>query len=311
MKVVLDLDKLLAQGQITQQQYDTLKSLGEQDTGNLALNILIGFGVWATALGALAWLQSAIASIQLGFIITAFGIYLKLRRGQAWGLLAGMLLLVGTLMTTGGIIAFTEGSITGFLIVTVLCLAGAILAKSGLLSALSVLALSSTIGAMTAYTHASYYLIIQQPTLTIVLFTVVGWVSYQLSKRVREDYQGIAVIFARTCLFLVNFGFWVGSLWGDSLWRERETWQLRSGYLISDDVFVIGWAIALVGVGIWAVKQQKRWVVNTLAVFGAIHFYTQFFERLGANPQSLMIAGLIALGIALFLFKYNRTPTYR
>jgi len=43
-----------------------------------------------------------------------------------------------------------------------------------------------------------------------------------------------------------------------------------------------------------------------LAVFGAIHFYTQYFERLGASPGSILFAGLAALGIAFAIFRYNK-----
>ena len=156
-----------------------------------------------------------------------------------------MLLLVGTLMSAGGIVAFTEGSVGGFLLITALLVVGTILAKSGLLSALSALSLSATIGAMTAYDHASYYLIIQQPSLTIALFAILGWLSYQLSKRVSEDYKGLGIIFARTCLFLVNFGFWIGSLWGDSLGQPRDVWGFGKDAIISDETFVIAWALAV------------------------------------------------------------------
>ena len=40
----------------------------------------------------------------------------------------------------------------------------------------------------------------------------------------------------------------------------------------------------------WAVKANRRWVINLVAVFGAIHFYTQWFERLGADPLSVLTA---------------------
>jgi iron complex transport system permease protein len=105
-------------------------------------------------------------------------------------------------------------------------------------------------------------------------------------------YEDIAIVFARTCLFLVNFGFWIGSLWGDG-----DIHKL---------VFVIGWAAVLIAVAIWAIKQQKRWVFNTVTVFSSIHFYTQYFEILGANPGTLMLAGILALGIAVIIFQYNR-----
>lgn len=292
MKITLNLDKLLSEGRITETEYQHLKSLAETKTNNLGINLLIGFGVIATTLGALALFPSAVIALQLGFILAALGIYLKLQQQEIWGLLAGILILLGTLLSAGGVTILTKGSVTGFVIITILYLAGAILAKSKLLSMFSALSLSATIGAMTAYFHASYYLGMQKPALTILLFSILGWGSYQLSQKVAQDYEDIGIVFARTCLFLVNLGFWIGSLWGDQD--------------ISKLTFVIGWALALIIVAIWAIKQQKKWVVNTVTVFGAIHFYTQYFERLGANPGTLMLAGILALGLALFIFNYNR-----
>jgi hypothetical protein len=116
----------------------------------------------------------------------------------------------------------------------------------------------------------------------------------------------LGVIFARTCLFLVNFGFWIGSLWGDSLGQPRDVWGFGKDAIISDETFVIAWALALIGGVIWGIRQHRMWVVNTLTVFGAIHFYTQYFERLGAHPLTLMLGGIIALIIVLGLFRYNR-----
>jgi len=65
------------------------------------------------------------------------------------------------------------------------------------------------------------------------------------------------------------------------------------------------WALALLGVGAWGVRQNRRFVVNVAAVFGAIHFYTQWFERLHATPWSILIAGIITVGFAVGLWKYN------
>jgi hypothetical protein len=62
----------------------------------------------------------------------------------------------------------------------------------------------------------------------------------------------------------------------------------------------------LIGSAVWAVKQNRQWVVNVMAVFGAIHFYTQWFERLGAEPLAVLIGGIIALAIALGLWYFNR-----
>jgi hypothetical protein len=78
-----------------------------------------------------------------------------------------------------------------------------------------------------------------------------------------------------------------------------------SSLVIPPMPFVIGWAIALLGAGIWAVWANRRWMVNITAVFLAIHFYTQWFERLGLAPMSVLVAGLLMLAFALGLWMFN------
>jgi hypothetical protein len=309
VKVVLDVDKLLADGRITSEECARLKQFALEDTGSLAFNILVGFGVIATAGGALALVPSTGTALLLGVVLSAAGISLTRTQGKKWGLLGSILLLVGSITAAGGIVVLTEGNAVGYLIVTAVCLAVSVLAQSSLMAVLSALSLSASIGAMTAYGSASYVLVVRQPTLTVFLFSVLSLFAYRLSERLPADHARIAVAFSRTSLFLVNLGFWVGSLWGDSFWLESGDWSFRSGAVIPDWAFVIGWAIGLVATGVWAARQDKRWVVNLLAVFGAIHFYTQYFERLGASPGSILTAGLVAIGIAVALVRYNRPMT--
>ena len=85
--------------------------------------------------------------------------------------------------------------------------------------------------------------------------------------------------------------------------RSVRPGRLRRGGLvvIPDWVFAVVWAIALIGVGVWGAMVNRRWVVNIAAVFAAIHFYTQWFERLGASPVSILLGGLILLGVAFGL----------
>ncbi len=305
MKVILDIDKLLVEGRLTKAEHARLREFAAEDTGSLAFNILIGFGVVATAGGTLALLGSAAASVVLGIVLSVAGITIRAGFIRRWGALGSILVLVGSIMASGGIIIATEGGVAGFLIVTGLCLAGGIWAKSGLLVAMGALALSATAGAAMTYGHAEYALVIRQPAVTVALFSLSSWVAYMLSLRLPSDYQRLAVVFARTSLLLVNLGFWVGSLWGDSLWRQTDVWDLRGGEVIPDWVFVIAWAVGLVATGVWAVRRNKRWVVNLLAVFGAIHFYTQYFERLGASPGSILMGGLVAVCIAVAIARYN------
>jgi iron complex transport system permease protein len=306
MKVTLDLDKLRREQRITQEEYTKLQGFAAAETGSLALNIVLGFGVIATAGGALALLQSAGASIVLGALLAFAGISITERSPRTWGVLGATLLLVGALLTGGGIIYYTQGRPGGFLVVTALAAFAGVAARSGLLVSAATLCLSAAVGATTSYGHASYTLIIDQPALTVLLFTLVSWGLYRVSLQLEPELQRLAVIASRTALFLVNFGFWVGSLWGDSPGRERDFGRFGTGETIPAGVFAAAWAVALIATGTWAARENRRWVVNLVAVFGAIHFYTQYFERLGASPGSIIAAGLAAIAIAMVLVRYNR-----
>jgi iron complex transport system permease protein len=306
VKITLDVDRLLSEGKITQEECGRLKELASQETGSQGLNLLIGFGVLATTGGALALLRSAPASIALGGALEAAGIALSTRHQREWGTLGLILLLVGALTVSGGILTYTDGKIEGFLAVTAICAVVGIVARSGMLVAMAVIGLSACLGAATNYYHAAYELVIRQPALTVVAFTVLALATYRLALTLPPETQRLAVIASRTSLILVNFGFWVGSLWGDSLWFSQPSWSVGSGDLIPDWVFALLWAAALIGAGIWAVRNNRRWVVNTVAVFGAFHFYTQYFERLGASPVTMVLGGVIALAFAVGLARYNR-----
>jgi iron complex transport system permease protein len=312
MKVTLDLTRLLAEGKITQAEFDKLGALSAQETGSLAFNILIGFGVVAVSVGAVALVPTPVTAAIVGAAVFAFGFILVLGRSEQWGLLAQICLCVGALIFAGGVIAIDEGSLRALLLVTVVFTAAAVVARSGLLMVGAVLALASCIGASTHYWHATYELSITEPTLTVVLFSLLALVTYQLSKRLPPDYERLALMAARTSVFLVNFGFWIGSLWGDTLdWIPAG----RAGAAANSDaaaivlppwLFAAGWAVALIATGLWATHVGRRWVVNVAAVFGAIHFYTQWFDKLGASPLSFLLGGLLMLAFALGFWKFNR-----
>jgi hypothetical protein len=123
----------------------------------------------------------------------------------------------------------------------------------------------------------------------------------------------VALMAARTSIFLVNFGFWIGSLWGDPLMLvrglARPDVSMTGDVVIPAAAFGIVWAVALIAAGVWAVRVNRRWLVNVVAVFGAIHFYTQWFEKLGASPLSVLLGGALLLVIALALWSFNRRKT--
>lgn len=300
MIVTLDLTRLLKDGRITREEHDRLAALGSAATGSLAFNILIGFGVIAVAAGIIALVPDAATGVVVGGGLLAGGLAVHVAGLRQWEVLANMCVLVGALVLAGGVIVLSDAASTAFLAIAAGFAAIGILARSGLLVCLSVLALSSAIGARTGYEHATYFLGIEAPIVTIVLFSGLALATYQASKLLPAAHERLAILASRTSLFLVNFGFWIGSLWGD------EVPGIGTG--LSDDAFSLVWAAGLVGLGVWGYRRNRRWVVNLAAVFGAIHFYTQWFERLGAEPVSVLVGGIVALAFAFALHRFNRDP---
>lgn len=300
MKVTLDLSRLRAEGSITPEEYERLLALSAREGAGIAVNILIGFGVVSVSAAALALVPDALVAIGLGAGLLIAGAGL-LVRAPAWTVLGNILLLVAALLFGGGLLTLMSGTLATFLLVAAVFAGVALLTDSALMTVLAVLMLSGALGSRGAYAHALYSLSVPQPTVTVVLFTALAIALYGLSRRVGARGERISLIGARTALFLVNLGFWVGSLWGDRLGPDGR----GGGVVITDLVFVLGWLIALAGVGAWAVRENRRWVLNLAAVFGAIHFYTQWFERLGATPLSVLVAGLVLLGLAFGLWRWN------
>jgi len=316
MKVVLDLSRLLREGKISQDEFERLRRLAAQDTGSLAVNILIGLGVVAVAAGLVALLMNEYAVGAIGLVVLAGGLAFTYTGTRQWQVLSTICVLVGALMLAGGIVALGGGKLPSLLIATGVLTASAIAGRSNLLVALAVLALAGCLGASTGYWHATYALSITEPTLTIVVFSALALAAYVASSRVGAAYEALALTTSRVSLFLINFGFWIGSLWGDPLLLLRVLTAGDPGLVTSSTartimvpavVFIVGWAVALIAVAAWAVKANRRWVVNLAAVFGAIHFYTQWFERLGATPVSVLVGGVLVLAFAVVAWKLNRS----
>lgn len=221
MKVVLDLSQLLEDGEITQAEAEKLKRLSVKSTGSLAFNILIGFGVIAVAIGAILIVPNAVTGIILGAIVLGFGLVLLHYSPMEWGVLANICVILGALGLGGGVVYMTEGSVWAFLGCAIGFAIGGVIARSGLLIALAVIALSSVLGARTGYFHASYFLGIKEPTLTVIAFSLITLACYQVSLFVGAAYERLALMAARVSILLVNFGFWIGSLWGDRIEQLR------------------------------------------------------------------------------------------
>ncbi len=316
VKVTLDLTKLLNEGAITSAEHERLARLGRADTGTLLVNVLVGFGVVAVTAGCLLLVPSPIVGTVLGGVLMAAGLALSMRGPAGWAVMANICILVAALLLGAGIVLLSQGMITfdgssvpvmpfyaACLLVAALFALCAIPARSGLLASLTVLVLFTVLGSSSSYGHAFYELQVRQPLATVVAFSALALVAHAASRAVAWEWARLLTIVARTSLFLVNLGFWVGSLWGDDL-----DWLPRSTVAIPDVAFALAWAVGLVGVGVWARRTDRRWVLNLVTVFAGIHFYTQWFEHLGATPMTVLLAGLAMLGFAVFLWRVNQRP---
>jgi iron complex transport system permease protein len=309
MKIVLDLTKLVAEGKLTAVQAEELKLLAARDTGFLAINILMAFGTIAVAAGVLFLLPSLITSTALAVILLAGGLLVSYRAGPHWAFLGSAIVVIGALWLAGSVGSLLDGHWSGFALAAAILMGCAIAIRSSLLSALATFALAAALGSSTGYETATYILIVREPTVTIFCFGLLAWVAYLAAQRVPAAYEPLGLAFSRVSLIMVNFGFWVGSLWGDDPGKSWLPHEAAAPPHVADYAFVILWTLALIGVGVWAARANRRFVVNTAAAFAAIDFYTQWFERLGAEPISITIGGLIVIAIAFGLWRYNLTTT--
>jgi hypothetical protein len=323
IKIVLDITRLVREGKLAPEEAERLKSLAARDTGALAINAMMSFGAVAVAAGILALNPTFATGAVLGAVLALLGLGIWHRAGEEWRLLGTASTVIGALLLAGGLVGLLEASLAslGFAAILLFVLAAAI--RSAFLMALVPLALAGMLGSSTGYVHATYMLMVTEPTVTIAVFSLLALLAYLASKRVGRGYEGLALVFARVSLILVNFGFWVGSLWGDypgESWvhgdaygagaETADAWRAwRAAALhLPDYVFVVAWAAAVVAVGVWAARAGRRWVVSTAASFGAINFYTQWFERLGAEPWAVILAGVGIVAIAVLLWRYNAAP---
>ena len=293
MKVTLDLTDLVAKGQLTQIEADKLARLGARDTGSMGSNILLAFGTVAVALGVGFLLPTAETATMAGVVLFGTGLGLILNRATRWALFAQFCATLGALAIVGGVSVLSGGSIYVSLALSLGLAVAAAVARSGLLAALTIIELSFALGASTAYWHASYFFGVEQPAITVGILAVVTLALFFASLRLSPPYDRLCIIAARTAVLMINLGFLVGSLFGDQMLGWPAGW------------FTIAWALLLIGVGVWAVVANRRWVVNAAAVFGAIHFYTQWFEYLGPNPFSVLGGGLLLLLFGLLLRWFN------
>ena len=151
-----------------------------------------------------------------------------------------------------------------------------------------------------------------------MLFGLLALGLYRARNTLSDAWNNLVTVAARTAMFMVNFAFWVGSLWGDRIgehwfapqrWSDRSEWR-EAAIAIPDHVFTLGWIGALVAM-IFTSRRNSFLSITSIA-FLTIHGYTQYFEYLGAKPETLVIGGLVLVGLAVagarFFMKQDVEP---
>lgn len=294
MRITLDLDDLLARGLLAPAEAERLKGLAVRDASALGSNIFLAFGAVTLTLGLGVLVPTAQTAIVLGLALFGAGFALRLGRQARWDLFAQVAIVIGSLSVTGGLWVLTNGAVEMLALLSIGLVGAAVAARSGLLASLSVLTLAAALGSGTVYFMASYGIWVSRPALTIVVLSAATLALYLAAQRLPAAYERLALIAARTAILLVNVAFLVGSLFGDGKWHLDRV------------VFVIGWALALLAIALWAITANRRWVVNVAAVFGALHFYTQWFEQMGLSALSLLGGGAILVVLGAVLRWYNQ-----
>lgn len=289
--------------------------------------------------GAVAWGVNATESARFAAILgvpIALGAFAVWRAGPArLRFLAGWMTFLGVAAHLAGLLVEPAGWAPQWLLYHY---AGAVLVLCGvaldirLITSLSMLCFAAALSSRTFYEHGVYAVAVYESTLTILQMAVLAlaclWVIGSQPERLGRH----ATILGRLAFVWMNMAFWIGSLWGDIvgyfLWGPRwsdfsgENYWLadnsakaafqaaRDSFLdgatvISSDAYALVWALVVAGTGLWAAMGARRAVFNTAVTFGAIHLYTQYFERLEATPGMVVVAGLIAIALAYGSWRLN------
>jgi iron complex transport system permease protein len=288
MKVTLDLDALVADGKLTAAEAERLKGFAAAETGTLGANVLFALGATAVACGVAALLPSLETVAALGALLFGAGLFIRMSGYERLQLFAQIILVIGALALCAGVGGLygehwpVRAGLTAGLAV------GAVMARSGLLAGLAVIAFAITLTFDPDLWPPNHFLVVVILALSALVLAL-----YILSLRLTPAMERLAIIAMRVGIVLVNVAFLAGSVFGDD--------QLN----VSDVAFSIAWALALLAFGAWAVLANRPWVVNSVAVFGAVHFFTQWFTVLGAQPISIVGGGLLLIVFGFGLVRFN------
>ncbi|MFD0916112.1 hypothetical protein ACFQ14_06805 [Pseudahrensia aquimaris] len=327
-RITLDLDKLVYTETLTPELAAKLV-LSKEPTAaaNTLISVLYIIGAIAAAAGVVLLKPTAITGLVIAAVCFGVGQFIRFKKWAHLDILA-LALGIGSAAGLTGWFALEFGeilpaiAINGF--ATGVTLVMALAFRSRFLAALVPIGIGTMIGSGGAYWHASYGIFVREAAVTIALFVPIAAALWALAMKVRHpDWKPMATVAARMAFIIANFGFWVGSLWGDhvgeyfmvpnrraegmgySEWLDLRNAFKEQALYIPDAVFAVGWAVFAVAAIALGRKIGNRFLELAGVVFLAINAFTQYFEFFKDEPWALIFGGIALVGIALALVRWQ------
>jgi hypothetical protein len=263
--------------------------------------------------------------------------FLRVGRNSA-RFVTGAIMLMGLTMHIGGLaFVLEQGDISGapisffYLYATAVIVGAGWLTDVRLVTALAIAPFAQALDTGTFYFHAAYVFYSPESTLSIIQMTVLVtacvWVVANCSERTAKHARVLAVM----AFIVANLCALVGSLWGDFVgetiwgpgyyrygtdmhWEEFRSARLafrETALFLSESLYSVLWAAALVALILWAAHKAQRGLFNTALTFGAIHAYTQMFESYREEPLAYVIGGFAAIPLAWGMWRLDHWITRR
>ena len=245
----------------------------------------------------------------------------------------GAILLMGLALHLAGVgVLASDFALDGVPRALVLLYAALAIAAAGCLinirfvTALAILPFAQMLETGTGYFGALYAFWSPEPTLSILqmgaMLAGMLWWAQRLPERTGGHTRTLAIM----GFIVANLSALVGSLFGDvvgqSIWGPgRAAWTSDMTYeqfeaaeqafrsstlVISDAVYSVIWAIALIAMAAWAAKTGRRVLFNATLTFAGIHAYTQLFESFADEPLAYVIGGFGAIPLAWGAWRLNQ-----
>ncbi len=319
-RITLDLDALVNEGRLTTAEAERLKGMAAAGRGiSTIVQVLYVFGALGLAGGVMALKPDPATGMVLAALAIGFAVFAQATKREDVGLLGSALGIAGTIGLCGSLgMQFGEQlpAITINSLIAAITLASALLLQSRFLAALVPLAIAAIIGSSTGYWHASYGIMVRESAVTVAIFGALSALMLLASMRLAALWAQMAVVAGRVSWLVMNFGFWVGSLWGDHV-GDHFVGELADGsktdavqafrataLFIPDYAFMIAWAVVCIGT--IAFLHRNRFAVNASITFLAINVYTQFYEWFGGSAFVMLTGGVTLLAFAFGLYHFDR-----